>query len=541
MANVKALPRKKSRNISRLVVMNPSKGLNNVGSPLLIDNREFSDLLNMEYDETGVVRKRSGFTTVGGTLTAAKGLGSLVTESLNYLLTIDGTSLKTFSSGSWSSAVSGANFTTAQEVSFTQARNKAFIWNGVDGGAWYDGTTLSRPGTMPKGKFSVFYQDKQIATGVAGQPNRLYISQNDDATAFTRAATQLNNSTEVPGATVFAGTTAQYIDVRKDDGDIITGIALYQGTMLIFKRRSTYQLDFDTSATPQPVITPISNTVGCLSHKSIVTVENDILFLSGEGMRRIGNDQGYISSSGSTIRTHIISLRINPTVQAINQLYAAKANAIFINNEYILAYPTTAATITNCITYDNRFDAWSKWDTVIPNAMIKYVDTSLIPHFYWLSDTGTQMYEMVAGTYNDNGTAINSYLISKSQALENPDLTKRFVDCTVFFRSISGYITATAYTDGDITAGAVTIGPTQSDGMGLFILGGETLGTGTGSISTTINTDIAERIVINQNSRTLKFKISNNRLNENFVFLGHTIGYYPYSHYLFDSSYKIYT
>jgi hypothetical protein len=540
MPKVKALPKRKSRNITRLVVMNPSKGLNNIGSPLLIDNREFSDMLNMDFDETGVVRKRSGYTSVGDTLTAAKGLGTFTTESLNYVTTVDGTSLKYLNSGVWT-AVSGASFSAGQEVCFTQARNKLYIWNGVDGGASWDGTTLTRPGTMPKAKFSVFYQNYQIASGVAGQPNRLYISQTDDSSAFTRAATLLNNATEVPGATVFTGTTANYIDVRPNDGDFITGVVSFQDVVLVFKNNSCYELTFDASATPQPVITPISNSIGCRSHKSIAQVENDVLFLAGDGVRKIGNDPGYISSTGSTIRTHVISYRINPSLTAINPLYASKANAIYYNTSYILGFPTTTSSVVADVVYDNRFDAWTRWDTINPNAMVAYTDSLKAKHLYFLSDTGTRMYEIVAGTYNDNGAAINSYIISKAQDFGNPDLTKRFVDCTMLFRTIAGQVTITLYTDNETQAGSATIGQVAADGMGLSPLATRPFATGTAVSSTTINSDIAERVVIGQNSRTLKFKVSNARLNENFTFLGYTMGYYPSSHFLFDSQYKIYT
>lgn len=543
MAKVKTLPKRKSRNITRLVVMNPSKGLNNIGSPLLIDNREFSDMLNMDFDETGVVRKRSGFTAVGDTLTAAKGLGTFTTETLNYVTTIDGTSLKYLNSGVWT-AVSGASFTAGQEVCFTQARNKLYVWNGTDGGASWDGTTLTRPGTMPKAKFAVFYQNYQIASGVAGQPNRLYISNPGDTSQFTNATafTNLNNSTEVPGATVFnAPNVANFIDVRPNDGDYITGIVAFQDVVLVFKNNSCYELTFDASSTPQPVVTPISNSIGCRSHKSIAQVENDVLFLAGDGIRKIGNDPGYISSTGSTIRTHVISYRINPSLTAINPQYASKANAIYYNTSYILGFPTTSSTVTADVVYDNRFDAWSRWDTINPNSMVKYTDSTKASHLYFLSDSGTRMYEIVAGTYNDNGAAINSYIISKAQDFGNPDLTKRFVDCTMMFRTIAGQVTITLYTDNNTQAGSAVIGQVAADGMGLSPLASKAFATGTGISSTTINSDIAERVVIGQNSRTLKFKVANARLNESFTFLGYTMGYYPSSHFLFDSQYKIYT
>jgi hypothetical protein len=223
------LPGKKVSPPRRVPVLNPSKGLNNLVSPSQIDNKEWSDLMNIEFDEGGVLRKRYGYVTVADTLTAAKGLGFFVTESYRHLLTIDGTQLKYSTGGSWSIA-SGATFTSGNEVSFTQARLKMFIWNGADGGAYWDGTTVTRPGTMPKAKFSIYYQNKHIAAGVTGQPSRLYISNLTDASDFTvtTGGTQPqpdstndseNGVTNVPGATVYAGTPAlteaNVIDIRK--------------------------------------------------------------------------------------------------------------------------------------------------------------------------------------------------------------------------------------------------------------------------------------------------------------------------------------
>lgn len=550
MPKVTTLPKKTPRKLERLVVMNPSKGLNNLVSPLLIDDREVSDVLNMEFDEGGVLRKRSGFTAVGAALTAAKGLGTFSTETTRYCATIDGTGLKVFDGTSWAS-VSGATFTAGNEVVFTQARNKLFIWNGVDGGAYWDGTTLSRPGSMPKAKFSIYYQNKHIAAGVAGQPNRVYISKASDATQFTvtTGGTQPqpdntndtgNGQPNVPGATVFSGdspglTNANIIDIHKDDGDAITGLGLFLDTLVIFKKHAIYQLTFDS--TGLPVVVGVTSATGCLSHKSIVNVENDVLFLSREGIRSFGNAPNFFT----VVRTNVLSQKIDPTVSSINKINIAKSNAIYINYEYILAVPTSTSTIDTCIVQDKRFGGWLKWDTLAPNSMVQYIDTNNAAHFYFIHDNGTQMYEVVAGTYNDAGAAINAYLISKAQAFGSPDTTKRFVDLTLMFRTIAGLVTATIYTDGGVSAGSAVIGSLAADGMGRGAIGTQTFGVGTGSASTTgASTDIAERIKIGQNSRTLKFKISNNRLNENFTFLGYTFGYYAYSPFLFDSTYTIY-
>ena len=83
----------------------------------------------------------------------------------------------------------------------TQARGNLYIRNGTDGGAVWTGATLTRPGTMPSAKFSVYFNEYNIAAGTSTKKNRVYISELADSSKFTRASGILNNSTEVPGAT----------------------------------------------------------------------------------------------------------------------------------------------------------------------------------------------------------------------------------------------------------------------------------------------------------------------------------------------------
>lgn len=543
------LPPKKVNPPKRLVVMNPSKGLNNLVSPSLIDNREWSDLMNVEYDEGGVIRKRTGYVTAGAALTAAKGLGVYRTESINQICTIDGTALKYYSSDVWSTAT-GATFTAGQETFFTQARLKLFIWNGFNGGAYFDGTTVTRPGTMPKAKFSVYYQSKHIASGVAGQPNRVYVSNLTDATDFTvtTGGTQPqpdstsdaeNGVTNVPGATVFSGspalTEANVIDVRKNDGDKITGLAVFQDTVIVFKERSIYSLTFDSSG--NPTVTPITYATGCVSHRSIVNVENDIYFLSREGIRVLGNEPQYFTA----IRTNVLSIRIQPSINTIVKSYYENCNAVYFDNKYILGIPTSTSAISRCIVYDRRFQAHTLWKNFNAQGMVKYTGSDNTESLYFLDTAGTQMYKHSPGTYSDNGAAIEAWVTSKAQDIGNPDITKFWVDIRLIFRRLNGTITATVYSDDDAVVGTATIANGTTRGLarnsfGVYMIGvdGET------TTATQSFVDAPESLALNIDSRSIKFKIYNNSINENFVILGMVYAYYPKSHYVFDSSRRIY-
>ena len=545
------IPAKKVKPPQRLVVMNPSKGLNNLVSPSLIDNKEFSDMQNMEYDEGGVIRKRAGYVAAGNSLAAARGLGTFSTESSNYMVTIDGTQLKYRTSGNWSTAT-GDTFTAGKDTSFTQARLKLFVWNGQDGGAYFDGSAVTRPGTMPKAKFSVYYQNKHIAAGVDGQPSRLFISNLTNAADFTvtTGGTQpqpdSTNDTEngnpnVPGATVFAGTPslteANVLDIRKNDGDKITALGVFQDVLIVFKERSIFQVTFDSSG--NPTVTPVTYATGCVSHKSVVNIENDISFMSREGHRVLGNEPQFFTA----IRTQVLSIRIQPSMDAINKQYYSRCNGIYFDNKYILAYPVGSSTISKTMTYDRRFQAYSLWTNFNAQAMVRYIDTSNNEDLYFLDDGGTQVYKRVAGTYNDNGAAIEAYIVSKAQDLGNPDITKFWVDLRLIFRRLSGQITFTVYQDDGVTVGTATIGTISSRGMGMNMLGTVILGLDGEAPSTSTTAsfiDNPQSIGLNLDSRTIKYKIYNNRIDENFVLLGTIYAYYPKSHYVFDSSAKIY-
>ena len=545
------IPAKKVKAPQRLVIMNPSKGLNNLVSPGLIDNREFSDLMNVEYDEGGVIRKRAGYTTAGDALTAARGLGVYATESTRQMCTVDSGTLKYRTTGNWSSAT-GATFTAAKDISFTQARLKLFCWDGDQGGAYFTGSAVTRPGTMPKAKFSVYYQNKHICAGVDGQPSRLYISNLTAADDFTvtTGGTQPqpdntndaeNGNPNVPGATTFAGTPAlteaNVIDIRKNDGDKITGLAIFQEVLIVFKERSIYQVTFDSSG--NPTVTPITYATGCVSHKSIVNVENDVYFLSREGMRVLGNEPQFFAA----IRTQVLSIRVQPVVDGIAKAYYSRCNAIYFDNKYIMGHPTgTASGITRCLVYDRRFQAYTTWSSFNAMDMVKFISfTSNEEDLYFLDNGGTQVYKRVAGTYADNGSAIEAYVVSKAQDLGNPDITKFWVDIRLIFRRLNGQITLTVYSDDGIEVGTTTIGSGAARGLGMNMLGKNMLGTdGETSTATASFVDNPQSIGLNLDSRTMKIKIYNNRVNENFVLLGMVYAYYPKSHFVFDSSRKIY-
>lgn len=534
--------RKSPARLPEITVKNPGKGLNNLVSDTLINDAESSDLNNIMFVESGCINKSYGIQSLGtGLSNNPKGLGVFyISSSTRYLLTVDGTSLKYLNGNTWT-AISGATFTSGKEVNFTQCNDTLYVWNGDQAGCSVDSSlTLTRLTTAPSAAFGIWYSGYQIVAGVSTKQNRIYISDNTTNPGdFTNNAGTLSTSLEVPGATVFAtpGTTgAQYVDINPGDGDKITGFAKFQNVLIIFKERAVYQLQFGTSGTP--TVSLVSSATGAVSHKSIDNVENDVFYLSRKGYYVLGNEPNYYNA----IRSNELSSRINPIIQTLNSSQLSKVASIFSNFKFYSSFATGGNSYNNqCVIYDRRYLAWSKVDYYTANSWAEYIDSSGNTHLYFADDNSAKVYEIVEGNYSKNGSAINSYWVSKSFDANNFDEYKRWLDVTILFRQISGSVTVTFYADNDqeVKSTSISADKDYTGSIGTTLMGSPIFG-GTGTASSTSTTNnVPYRFKVNSKSRTLKIKISNNTDNQNFVVLGFVISFVPYNRQSWPSSLKI--
>lgn len=546
---IKQLPARRGgrSNYATFNVINPGKGLNTLISDNLINDQEASDLENIEFTESGAPSKASGFENVGtGLSNNPRGLGNYVdTSNTRYLLTVDGTGLKYLSGTTWTS-IAGASFSSSGQINMTQAGGKMYIWDGSNGGAELSGTTLSRPGTIPAAMFSIYYQGYHIAAGTTTQVNRLFIARQSDPSAFTNSPTLItstpdpDNATDVPGATVFTSTVtpaAQFIDVNKNDGDKITGLAKFGDALIIFKERAIYQLTFDSSGVP--VISPVTKSYGCVSHRSIDNVDNDVFFLTRNGIYVLGYEPNFTN----IIRTNELTARVHPIVDTINPQAYTAASALFNQYVYYIGLPTAGSTTNNVtITYDRRYLAFSRWTHVIPESFALFINSSNEEDVYFTSATTNKIYRLTPGTYNADGSAISARWTSKAFDLNDFSLYKRWIDATILFRQVSGVINIEIIADNNTIVRSGSISVIANDGIGTYMFGEAMFGEShemqsSSTVSATNN--VPYRTRISNKSRTIKLRISNTRNNENFVILGFNFSYRKYSHFVYPSVLKL--
>src|SRR3990167_3581432 len=530
---------------------NPGKGLDLFGSEEFIGDSEASSAMNAFIVETGSVSKPFGWEEVGTGLTGApRGLMSYYpTGSDSTLVTIDSTDLvlKYLSGSVWQTAAGGITFGTTAKVCGVQAGGALWVWNGVNSGTKLLGTTASRPTTTVRGAFGVYYSDKQIVSGVAEHPNRLYISSPIDAGDFTNTNPtgtgpySVYDANTHPGASTFAGSDAAYIDIALDDGDKITGLGKYVEQLIIVKERAIYAMLFEANG--NPAINLVTSSVGCVSDGSIDSSDNDIIFLGRRAWFVFGAQQNFFNQ----LRHNELSIQLRPLVKSITPTNLDKSSGIWFDNVYHCAISVGNAAMNNrAVTYQRQYGAWFPHNNVQANAFTAFIGADNEEHLYYADENDPKVWKQTTG-YAHGTNTIAMFWESKSYDFGKWALYKRFIDVTLLFRQLSGSVDVTITIDGSKASLTKTIPGTRfAGGMGRGLLGKTLFGgaseSGVGDSSSTttnipIRIDLSE---LSQPGRAIKVKVANSNVNENFVLLGLEFGYRPYGRSTFDSALRVY-
>lgn len=543
-------------------VINPSRGLNLLIADILANDKEATQgTKNIEYVEGGAARKRMGYSVVGtGLVNPPKGLSSYMSESANYVISSDAGVMKKFQSGVWSALTGSVTLDTGANITMTPLFQKTYAWDGVSGGIVFDGTSVTRPGTMPRAKFSVIYKGYHVAAGVPGQPFRLYFAPSKEPSRFTRLNPasdpndiSLNDATNVPGATVFTGDdTPRAIDINKNDGQKVTGLGFFQDVLIVFKESSIYQLSFNDAN--GFVVERISSSYGCVNHTSIASVENDCYFLTEKGVYVLGNEPNYYAA----IRTNELSSRIKPLLQRINPAQYERCRAYYYDDRYFLSVPLDSNTTCNAvIVYDRRFYAWAYWDNINAETMFSFKDKDGDgkTHFYFTEYGAADMCEFIPNTYNDKGQAIEATFITRSFEGKKVERQKYWYVLRPIFRLTTGAVQVSYITENGSQGRPVALAPSLTGGLATDEFGALMWGTsqqdtftdGDLGLSGSDDTESSETdashtvfdIGVNIDSRTLKVKFTNNGINETFTLLGWVLLYQEKDIANFDGAYTI--
>lgn len=311
-----------------------------------------------------------------------------------------------------------------------------------------------------------------------------------------------------------------YVDISKDDGDKITGIKAFGGTtdrIIVFKERSIWQVTLTVSGSiVVPTLTLITNSQGAISHRAIVAVENDLIFLSRKGVYVIGNEPNII---GDILRTNELSAKIRPTVEAFNFAQLQGAAATYWNYKYILTYPDSGASAnTKMLVYDRERLAWmGPWNIGAAGFEVYYDSTNTERLLY--GDTTDSFVTEVSTAYlDDKATTITTFLRTKKEDFKNWSLFKTISDVFFYFRNVLGSVSVNIRLEGKTgettTAASFTVtSATGSAGWGTDEFGTTEFGLSENVAGSALNDTIKQSHLV-KTARAIQIEVQTSNRND---------------------------
>jgi len=360
----------------------------------------------------------------------------------------------------------------------------------------------------PIAKFIISHKDKLVMGNIQGYPSRItWSGGGENVDKFNWR---------------FGG---GYIDIDKDAGDEVKGLIEYQDAIVVFKERSIWSitLSVSTDGIVVPTVKMIMRGVGAVSHRTIRYVENDVFFLSRRGVYTLGNEPNFLN----VLRTNEVSARIRPIFDTLTASQLEQACAIYAGNKYRLAFPATSASKnTKEIIYDRERLAWMGPNTypATPAVYEIYYDGNNKENLIWGDSDDNFVTEFSNATSNDKGVKIQTILLTKKTAFDNPFRFKQMKNLYSNWRNVAGtpFVNIILETREGAVASAQSFSIEASNsgvGWGFdrwgFMKWGNTLGAGNQGGSN----DLAKRTRINKVGRTLQVECTTTGSNDKYELL----------------------
>lgn len=516
-----------------------SKGYNSYSaSKSLIDDEEFPEGENVELDDNGSVKKRSGIARYGGQVASGKsvrGGGWFKTSSLNLLLVAAGTAIYKYDSGNYS-ALTGITYTDNKDTDFCQALDRMYIANGFDNLSYTsNGTTVTTVTNGITGRSPVSYNRRIYMTNTT-YPDRLYFS--NPYTLTFAGTTTTYNTTNFGSFDLDLGAspkkTAGFLILAPGTGLEITRLIIDGDSIYVFtKNHGIWKVTYVSANSDETLNHTVEqvSTISCPAGRSVVRVGNDIWFFGGDNFYTRGEVASFVN-----IRVSPKSARVKTEVESIA---AAGKNMVaggFYKDKLYFSY-RTGSNNDRIIAYDTRLNAWSAPFTNINTSwFLEFEESDGTRRLLAGSDSSTDsyVYELFTGT-SDEGTAIDAYFETKSTDCGQEGLVKRFGFIDVFYTQLFGQVDYEAIIDETTSVtGTLQVGTSETSGsgfgtkvVGTFLMGQEFTSS---TVTSAANGDF--RIECDYESgKRIAVKISNDNLAEQFKINAMSIYYQPGSIY----------
>jgi hypothetical protein len=140
----------------------------------------------------------------------------------------------------------------------------------------------------------------------------------------------------------------------------------YGFKLLVFKERSVWVIEANPSSSVTDwTVELISSRTGCVAHKTVQQVGNDVFFLSREGVQSLAT----IENGAQTGISIPISAPVQDVIDLINPSLYSLCSAVYYRNRYLISFPTTGQNVDTTLVFNTILKAWSgTWEGWKPRA-----------------------------------------------------------------------------------------------------------------------------------------------------------------------------
>ena len=405
--------------VQRIAVPNFAGGINTATPSTEIEDNEFQDSLNFEFDNNGNLSTRRGVTellsTTFGRITSLHYF-SADSGEVGILLT-EGTTLRIVqTNGTGLTTLSGA---------LTLPNNT--FWQWVTFGGIAIGVNKATSGTNP-----VKVTTAPAAAALGGSPpfgkyittwnNRVWIAS--ASTPNQLRGSSLGNAEDWT-TTGAAGTCT--FDIEPNDGDQISGLFSTRETLYVFKKKRIFAI----TAAALPITDPANlridvyaRNLGCVSPYSIQQVVDDVLFLSDGGVASLA-----LVANAENFRTAFYSRNVVELERFPKTTEEIPAFLFDTAAQYWISLPTSVSPTGKPDVYaldylklNEQLVRWTRFDGLVAGtAFSSFPSNTGKVYLIGADSTGAGVYKIytykprdTTGTFSDNGAAYNKLLITKS-------------------------------------------------------------------------------------------------------------------------------
>ncbi len=163
----------------------------------------------------------------------------------------------------------------------------------------------------------------------------------------------------------------------------------------------------------------------------MVAVENDIYFLSREGVNTLGYQAQYAIDA---LRTSSISTKVKPFFDSLTTAQKKSAVATYFNKKYIITFPGLGQSMI----FDTERAAWmGPWSTD-GRVFEIYTDINNDQHLLFGDDTDVSVNEYSDTFSSDNGAVISTTLKTRREDFNNWAQFKNIQNMFFEFKNIKG-------------------------------------------------------------------------------------------------------